>query len=122
MTEPAKNFQSINGGDYLTQVETEAGMIDLKDLEIREDYQITEAGRLTRTQMKHNGKLVREHVNINEWRGLDPAKLQFRDSVTHTDNSRNLVSEWLIDGQVVRRNQTATILAGLAITNDQAKI
>lgn len=106
----------------MTQVETDAGMIDLDKLEIREEYQIADKGRLTRTQMIHEGKVVREHVNLNEWRGLDPAKLEFRDSVTMTDNSRNLVSEWLIDGEVVRRNGSATILSGLAMAGDQALI
>lgn len=106
----------------MTQVQTESGMFDLDKLEIREDHQITNEGRLTRTQMMHEGKVVREHVNLNEWRGLDPAKLEFRDSVTMTDNSRNIVSEWLMDGAVVRRNGSATILSGLSLSGDQATI
>lgn len=104
------------------QVQTEAGMLDFDQLEIREDYQHTEKGRLTRTQMLHEGKVVREHVNLNEWRGLDPAKLEFRDSVIHTDNSRNLISEWFIDGELVRRNQSATILSGLELFGGQQQI
>jgi hypothetical protein len=104
------------------QVETEAGMIDLKDLEIREEYQNTDEGRLTKTQMLHEGNVVREHVNENKWRGLDPAKLTFRDTVTSTDNSRDHVSEWIQGGEVVRRNVNVTILRGLSLSGDQARI
>jgi len=95
------------------QVETDKGLIDFDQLEIVESYLQTPEARLTKTQMLFNGEVVREHVNESKWRGLDPSEIEFTDFANITDNSRDVISEWRVGGELVRRNQFTTILRTL---------
>ena len=56
-------------------------------------------------------------------KGLIPfASLQVQDIVTGTDNSREIATEWRLDGELVRRDVWVSILRGQSMGAEQGSM
>ena len=49
-------------------------------------------------------------------------RLQVRDVVTDEDNARIIATEWLFDGEIVRRDVAVSILQGQAVFGEQQEV
>lgn len=49
-------------------------------------------------------------------------RLKVKDIVKEDDNSRAIATEWYLDGEMVRRDVTVSILRGLSLTGEQAEL
>lgn len=62
-------------------------------------------------------------TQVHTTKGLiDRERLTVKDIVSDEDNARVVATEWFLDGEMVRRDVTVSILSGLALAGDQAEI
>ena len=53
---------------------------------------------------------------------IDRDLLEVRDVVSDEDNARVIATEWLLEGEIVRRDVAVSILSGLALAGEQTEI
>lgn len=53
---------------------------------------------------------------------IERDRLEVHDTVSDEENARVIATEWLLDGEIVRRDVHVAILQGQAIFGDQAAL
>lgn len=53
---------------------------------------------------------------------IERDRLKATDIVSEEDNARVVVTEWHLDGELVRRDVAVSILSGQAVFGDQSEI
>ena len=53
---------------------------------------------------------------------IERDRLTVKDIISEDENSRAIATEWFLDGELVRRDATVSILAGLAVFGDQQEL
>lgn len=53
---------------------------------------------------------------------VDRSRLEVKDIVEEHDNARVTATEWLLDGELVRRDVHVNVLRGLDITPEQSQM
>lgn len=53
---------------------------------------------------------------------IERDRLEVRDITSEDETSRAIATEWLLDGELVRRDVAVSILSGQALAGDQAEI
>lgn len=53
---------------------------------------------------------------------IERQRLEVRHIITDEDNAHVIATEWLLDGEIVRRDVAVSILAGHAVAGEQAAL
>lgn len=53
---------------------------------------------------------------------IDRDLLEVRDVITEDENSRAIATEWLLDGELVRRDVALSLLSGQALFSEQQEL
>ena len=53
---------------------------------------------------------------------IERDRLVVNDIITEDENSRSIATEWFLDGELVKRDATVSILSGLPLFGEQSAL